>query len=172
MLRHISIFSLLLTLFIGGCSSHSLTTTPNVSLATDANWSVLPLKNYTDTLSAGKRASNIVAGLLSAKGYRIHPWSETVANDSYSIDQTYTLNKELFEKARKEGIRYLVTGGVSEWRYKAGIDGEPAVSIVIQIYDTTKGKLVWSAVGSKSGWSYSTVGETAQALMESMLERI
>jgi len=165
-------FFLLLSLLIGGCSGHNLTTSPAVSLESNASWSVLPLQNYTDTLSAGERASNLLGGLLAAKGYRVQPWIKQNDSDTQDILQKQPLDKSLFEKLRKQNIRYVVTGGVSEWRYKAGIDGEPAVSLVIQIFDTTKETLIWSAVGSKSGWSYTTIGKTAQALMESMLENI
>lgn len=62
-------------------------------------------------------------------------------------------------------------GGVSEWRYKTGIDGEPAVSIQLGFYKTKNAKLKWNAAGSDSDWGNASIGTTAQDLLEEMLRQ-
>ncbi|MFX6409724.1 hypothetical protein ABTG43_19290, partial [Acinetobacter baumannii] len=43
------------------------------------------------------------------------------------------------EWAKAQGARYAVTGTVDEWRYKVGVDGEPAVGIALQIVEVDSG---------------------------------
>lgn len=117
------------------------------------------LNNYTDTPRAGMRASNIIEGILLTKGYIV---------TSHITEKTPTLKKAR-KIAKKDGSKYFMYGGVSEWRYKTGIDGEPAVSIQCTLYKTKKNKKVWSAIGSDSDWGNASIGTTAQDLLEEML---
>jgi hypothetical protein len=67
-------------------------------------------------------------------------------------------------------VIYALTGAVDEWRYKVGIDGEPAVGLTLQIINLTDGdRVVWSAAGSKSGWSREALSAVAQKLIKDML---
>jgi hypothetical protein len=121
--------------------------------------SLFRLNNYTDTPRAGMRASNIIEGILLTKGYIIK---------SHIKDKSVS-----FKKARKiakgDNSKYFMYGGVSEWRYKTGIDGEPAVSVQMSLYKTKNGKLVWSATGSDSDWGNGSIGTTAHDLFEEVL---
>ncbi|MEO1938403.1 MAG: DUF4136 domain-containing protein [Sulfurimonas sp.] len=114
------------------------------------------LQNYTDTPRAGKRAANIVEGVLSAKGYSV-----------FYHSQALSLEKERMI-AKNKNADYFMSGAVSEWRYKTGIDGEPAVSLRIALYDVKNGKLVWSGVGANNDWGKGSIGTTAQSLIEEM----
>ncbi len=69
------------------------------------------------------------------------------------------------------GCGYFMTGGVSEWRYKNGIDGEPVVSLRLTLYNASTGRAVWSATGSAGNWGNDTLGRTAQALIEEMVKK-
>ncbi|SFV58406.1 Extracellular Matrix protein PelC [hydrothermal vent metagenome] len=123
--------------------------------------SVFRLQNFTDTPRAGMRAANIVEGILKSKGYRVI---------SHVNEKKYTL-KKAYKKAKDDDAKYFIYGGVSEWRYKTGIDGEPAVSLQISLYKTKNKKLVWSATGSDSDWGNGSIGTTAQSLMLEMMEQ-
>jgi len=124
----------------------------------DIKVSLFRFNNYTDTPRAGMRASNLVEGILLAKGYNVKSHV-----DSKSVS---------FKKARKiakeDNAKYFMYGGVSEWRYKTGIDGEPAVSLHLKLVNTYNGKIVWSATGSDSSWGNTSVGVLAQELLSSM----
>lgn len=120
---------------------------------------LLSLNNYTDASQAGMRASNIIEGLLLSHGY--------IVKSHISMDK-YELEKAI-ELAKQDGSDYLMHGGVSEWRYKTGIDAEAAISLQCALVDVKTSGVVWSSVGSDSGWASSSIGETAQNLLKSML---
>jgi nucleotide-binding universal stress UspA family protein len=71
--------------------------------------------------------------------------------------------------ARQQGARYALTGTVEEWRYKVGVDGEPAAGVTLQIVDVGSGDMLWSATGGKSGWSREALSAVAQQLIRNLL---
>ncbi len=148
-------------IMITGCSSTVMQTKVKLSnvSAHKENISLFALKNYTDTPQAGMRAANILDGLLLAKGYNIL---------SHIQEGDKSLN-EMREIALKENAKYFISGGVSEWRYKTGIDGEPAVSFKCVLYDTQTTKVMWSATASDSAWGSGSIGTTAQSLLDSAI---
>jgi len=125
----------------------------------DVKVSLFRLNNYTDTPRAGMRASNIIEGILLTKGYVVK---------SHVKDKSISFKKAK-KQAKDDHSKYFLYGGVSEWRYKTGIDGEPAVSIQMSLYKTKNGKLVWSATGSDSDWGNGSIGTTAHDLFEEMM---
>jgi len=161
---------LFVTLFVAGCSSTAMIATnqelPQVyvdvnkthQIKNDIQITLIKLGNYTDTPRAGQRATNIVEGILLAKGYNIRTHMSANAE---SIQDAQAA-------AKQDGSKYFLTGGVSEWRYKTGIDGEPAVSLQLSLYKTQNAKLVWSATGADSDWGTGSIGTTAQNLIEKM----
>ena len=148
------------SLFMSACSDKTLQVTdqqlPNIQKDKQINIVLFALQNYTDTPRAGKRAANIVQGVLSAKGYTV-----------FYDPQALPLEKER-TIAQEKNAEYFMSGAVSEWRYKTGIDGEPAVSFRLALYETKTGKLVWSGVGANNDWGKGSIGTTAQSLIEEM----
>ena len=124
----------------------------------DIKISVFRLNNYTDTPRAGMRAANIIEGILLTKGYKIK---------SHIKDKAVSFKKAK-RIAKQDGSKYFLYGGVSEWRYKTGIDGEPAISVQVSLYKTKNAKMVWSATGSDSDWGNGSIGTTAQNLFQEM----
>lgn len=120
---------------------------------------VYAFKNYTDTPQAGQRAANLMEGLLSAKGY------STVNR----VDDDVRTFSDKKSAAKLSGTQYMLIGGVSEWRYKTGIDGEPAISLQMKLIDVQSNKTVWSATGSDNSWGNASIGTTAQGLFESLI---
>jgi polysaccharide biosynthesis protein PelC len=59
-----------------------------------------------------------------------------------------------------------------EWRYKVGIDGEPAVGLTLKIIDLSNGRVLWSATGAKSGWSREALASVAQSLILNMVNTL
>lgn len=72
--------------------------------------------------------------------------------------------------AREQGVRYALAGTVDEWRYKVGVDGEPAAGITLQIIDVQSGDILWSGAGGKSGWSREALSAVAQKLIRELLQ--
>ncbi len=160
-------FSILIVfmLLLAGCSSVTLTTS-DAKLDKTRVMAVDSFANYTEVPMAGYRAAAMVDAALLNRGYT----SKTIytsPNEEY-LKPNAPLSDRL-DRARKISADYLMSGEVIEWRYKTGIDGEPAVSLVIRVYDVNTGAIVYSATASKSGFGYSSVGVAAQDVITSMI---
>lgn len=152
-------------LLVGSCTTVHVQRPP-LGLDHQASWALLPVVNHTQTPQAGLRAESILETLVRARG---------VANlQKYPTE----LNSEsLFEPAERAAVDrglqwarnleadYALTGTVDEWRYKVGVDGEPAVGISLQLIEMRTGRVLWTAVGSKTGWSREALSAVAQKLL-------
>ena len=72
--------------------------------------------------------------------------------------------------AREQKIRYALAGSVDEWRYKVGVDGEPAAGVTLSILDVATGDTLWSGTGGQSGWSRQALAAVAQKLIRELLQ--
>lgn len=103
-------------------------------------WVVLPFNNHSDTPEAGERAADIAETLFrSQRGVRLVKYRLT--GDDQQLPE---LNQQkIFDAALKWGqqqnYRYGLGGSVQEWRYKSGLDGEPAVGITLNVVDLMTG---------------------------------
>ncbi|MFN3544342.1 MAG: penicillin-binding protein activator LpoB [Thiobacillus sp.] len=157
--------------WLAGCST--VQTMGSEKLVATANWALLPFANHTETPQAGLRAEAIAANLLRGQGVtslRTYP-AGLVAETLLEPADRKLMDKAM-AWAREQGVRYAVSGEVNEWRYKVGIDGEPAVGLTLQVLDLTDGRIVYSAVGGKSGWSREALSAVAQKLMKDMVTGI
>jgi len=149
--------AIVLVLVLSACSSLELSTSmplPDKS----KRITIFALENYTDTPQAGKRASNLIEGVLLSQEFIL-------------VNAVALKTKSLSEKLRiasENGSDYMLTGGVSEWRYKTGIDGEPAISLQCKIIDVESANVVWSKTASSNDWGNASIGTTAQAMMTAM----
>jgi TolB-like protein len=155
-------------LWLAGCAVTDIGRAP--TLTQGGTIAVLPIVNYTETPQAGLRAEAIVESLLKSGGsnpVKRYPASlnpETL----FEPAERESVGKAL-DWARSEKARYALTGAVQEWRYKVGVDGEPAVGISLQLIDVATGEVIWSATGSNSGWSRESLSGTAQKLLRRLL---
>jgi curli biogenesis system outer membrane secretion channel CsgG len=95
-----------------------------------------------------------------------------LSRDSLFEPTERKVTEEAQQWARDQGVRFAVLGSVQEWRYKVGIDGEPAVGMALRVLDLSTGEVVWSASGAKSGWSREALSAVAQAVLADMLNTI
>ncbi len=126
------------------------------------------MANYTETPDAGNSAGSIAANALRAAGVDVRQAPLATANGSASalfsssnradVERTMTW-------ARSQKARYVLSGAVEEWRYKTGVDGEPVVGVTFELTDVDSGKVVWSATGTKSGFSRSSLSTIATRLI-------
>ncbi len=134
---------------------------------------LLPLANHTDVPQAGLRAESITEATLRNRGLRqlqVYPPNlnpETLFEPSERKAQV-----EAEKWAKAQNIRFVVYGAVDEWRYKVGVDGEPAVGLVLQVKDLGTGQVVYSASGGKSGWSREALSAVAQKLIAELVSGI
>jgi len=143
-----------LSIFFIGCSSMQIDSTKFSKIDKNSTITILPFKNLSQSPYAGVKASNIAEGVLRSKGYK--------------VIRGYTINKNDEIKLKDiNNSKYILKGEVNEWRYKTGIDGEPAVNIYVEIEDKN-GSVIYSNVGAKSDWGHKSVGICAQELIEDM----
>lgn len=149
-------------LLLGGCASKEMAVSHTfTNVQEDQNITkifLVPLKNYTDVPMAGLRATNLVEGILRAKGIEVETPSKKVKRS------------KICKRSLENGFRYAMSGGVSEWRYKTGIDGEPAISVQVTLYDCQKDQAAWSGTASSDDYWRASVGTTAQSTIESLLD--
>jgi polysaccharide biosynthesis protein PelC len=135
-----------------------------------AKWALLPIVNHTDVPQAGLRAEAITEGVLRARGVTtLLRYPPALNPEALFEPAERKVQDEARNWARGEGARYAVYGAVDEWRYKVGIDGEPAVGLALTVLDLQSGEVVWSAVGAKSGWSREALSAVAQKLVRQMV---
>lgn len=152
-------FAVLVLFLIVGCA-RVVNQTPTRPMKGEP-YAVLPFENYTETPYAGYRVASILEGVLASKGYNLIPrvWS---IKDREPLEEDI---EKLKESAVKNGARYIVYGSVNEFRYKTGLDGEPAVSITVSVYDAKENRVVKNVAVSGSGWVHESLGTLAQKLL-------
>ena len=144
--------------------------TPETTFDSGAKWVLLPILNRTETPQAGLRAEAITEAVLRTRGIVSLTRYPAALNAETLFEPT---ERKVLEQAltwaRSEQARYAVTGEVDEWRYKVGIDGEPAVGVTLQIIDLKDGRVAYSGSGGRSGWSREALSAVAQKLIKDIL---
>jgi TolB-like protein len=144
---------------------------PRAELDRAARWAVLPLANHTETPGAGQRAAAVVDGVLRARGLAdVQRAPATLGQESLFEPADAQATDKALAWAKSAGVRFAVTGTVTEWRYKVGVDGEPAVGLTLQVVDLTTGRTAWAATGARSGWSREALSAVAQKLVRDLTE--
>jgi polysaccharide biosynthesis protein PelC len=136
----------------------------------NAKWVMLPVLNHTEVPQAGLRAEAITEALLRANGVNdLTRYPPTLNPDTLFEPAERKVMAEAEKWARSQRARYAIYGAVDEWRYKVGIDGEPAVGVALHIMDLQSNAVVWTGVGGKSGWSRESLSGVAQKLIKELL---
>ena len=160
---------LVAVLALAGCATTD-TGGSGPAIERNAKWVMLPVLNHTEVPQAGQRAEAITEGLLRAHGVNDLTRYPAVLNvDTLFEPSERKIMIEAEKWARIQGARYAIYGAVDEWRYKVGIDGEPAVGVALHIMDLQSNEVVWTGVGGKSGWSRESLSGVAQKLIRGLL---
>ncbi len=164
------IFGTLLIFFMfGGCAVIDHSRGP--VLDQHASLVLLPMVNHTETPQAGRRAEAITEALLYSQGIKnLRRYPSNLEDESVLLGSDNKLFESALLWAKEQKVRYAITGTVDEWRYKVGIDGEPAVGVSLRLLDLTTNQVIWSAVGGQAGWSREAVSAVAQKLIKRLLE--
>jgi len=161
----------LMAWLLAACSVHDIP--DGVSFDAGQRWALLPILNYSEEPLAGERAEAMLDTLLRMRGVDKLTHYPTLDNGDFmpELNERKRLEQSL-AWARSQGFRYGLTGIISEWRYKSGLDAEPAVGITLQIVDIVTGQVVWSTSGARSGWGRESLSGNAQKVMRSLVESI
>ncbi len=154
---------------LAACSAIDTGTAP--VLEQQASWVVLPFANHTETPLAGSRAEAIAQALLHAQGVgKVQRYVPDTQQEALFDTGDSKRQQEALAWARQQQARYALTGAVDEWRYKVGVDGEPAAGVTLQILDVASGDILWTGTGGKSGWSREALSAVAQKLIRELLQ--
>lgn len=160
---------LLAALLLAACSTTS-SLKSGQALDPAGKWALLPLANHTDTPQAALAAETLAEHQLRLRGVQqlLH-YPAALTRDTLFEPSERKVIEEARLWAREQGARYGVQGAVEEWRYKVGIDGEPAVGVSLQVIDLENGQVLWSAAAAKSGWSREALSAVANKVMDNLL---
>ncbi len=157
-----------LCLVLAACASMS-TPSPSLRLTAQDKLAVLPFVNATEAPQVQERAQAITVALLQQKGLAHVLVYPQAPSDNPLQAQPAASSAQTLDWARNQGAQYALSGTVTEWRYKTGVDSEPAVGLTLQIADVNSGQVVWSAAGARSGWGYQALAAVGQAQIAALL---
>jgi hypothetical protein len=154
-----------------GCSPQTMSVQRTSTPRPAARWVMLPFSNYSETPQAGERVEAMLDTLLRKQGIaqldRYPPLKEDDAHLIVSERQRY---EESLAWAQQQHFDYGVAGSVGEWRYKSGVEGDPAVGVTVRIVELSTNKVVWSATGTRDDGA--TVSGAALRLLDSMVQSL
>lgn len=156
-------------LALSGCST--VTDVQSVqSFPSNARWVLLPVVNDAQAPQAGEAAEPIAATLLRKRGVTrlVHYPIKLDGNGLPELNDGKRLQRAL-KWAKGAGFQYGLSGVVSEWGYKTGLDGEPAVGLTVNVVDIATGQVLWSASGAHTGWGFDSLSGTAQVLLRKLI---
>ena len=159
---------LLPALWLAACSTLETSTAPQ--LDRNARWALLPSANNTETAQAGARLDALTASLLQARGIKDLQRHPGTATESVLAPADRAAQEAALAWARTQNAKYAVFGSVQEWRYKTGLDGEPAAGLSLTIVDVASGRVLWTGSGAKTGWSREAVAGVAQKLLGRLID--
>ena len=132
--------------------TRSSTNTMSVTLGVADKVALLPVANFTDVPQAGLRVEALLEPALRQLGLRqLVLYPSTLNPETLFEPGERKAQAEAEKWARTQGMRYVVTAAVNEWRYKVGVDGEPAVGLMVQVKDLSNDQVVYSIAGGRTG---------------------
>jgi polysaccharide biosynthesis protein PelC len=171
-MKKIMTLLLLIIVILPGCTTLKQTGSSK-SIPVEKELALLPFINNTETPYAAERAEAITQALLYSSGLQKVTMAPVEAKEDELLpDRGTKRHQKGLEWARKQGINYAVTGTVTEWRYKVGLDGEPVAGMTLQLIELPEWKVIWSGSAGRSGWSRDAVSAVAQQLLESLIEKM
>ncbi|HVJ91667.1 MAG TPA: hypothetical protein VM580_17820 [Labilithrix sp.] len=154
-----------------GCAGPVTSVHRSGQVKVNTRWVLLPMENHSEAPQAGERVEAILETLLRKSGVsQLDRYPSPKEGDA----QLFTSDRQRYDVAfawAGEGkYDYAVTGSVEEWRYKSGLDGEPAIGVSMRVLELPSGKVVWAATGTQTGGSTENASGTALKLLDKLLQ--
>ena len=167
------LFACILVIFMitaGGCQSAQSERT-KVAIDTDSQVVLLPFLNRSETPLAGERAEAIALSVLRSRGLDgLQTYELPIEGTGLPILDDGKRLADAKQDALDRGASHALTGSVEEWRYKSGLDGEPAVGLSLRLVDLESNEVLWSGSAARSGWSRSSLAGTAQKVLQELAD--
>jgi polysaccharide biosynthesis protein PelC len=153
---------------LAGCAGIHHGDSPSMSCGD--KWIVLPFQNYSESPQAGQAAARLVENALRSRGMKeLYFYPSSLEDSLVEFSLSHGQYEKTLDWARWQNGIYGVTGSVTEWRYKGGNEGEPAVGLTISVVDIKTGKTIWSAAGARTGWSSDALSGTGMKLVGKLI---
>jgi len=158
--------------FLASCAVRDVAD-EGMSFNPQQRWVMLPILNYSAEPRAGERAEAILGTLLQMQGVdKLTMYPNKVSGDGLpELNERKRLDQAQ-KWARSQGFTYGFTGTINEWRYKSGLDAEPAVGLTLQLMNIRTGAVIWSSSGARSGWGRESLSGNAQKVLRKLVEAI
>lgn len=136
--------------FCGGCASHYGNEQASGKALSDnaIKLAVLPFQNVSESRDSGLIVSDTLANQLYALGKFAVVTPEMVTK---RLEERETESLWPEEAGRLFGTRYILTGRVTEYTYKAGVGETPVIGVTARLIDTSSGAVLWSATQTWTG---------------------
>lgn len=155
---------------LASCGSTVTTVHRTTSLRSTARWVMLPIANYSEAPQAGERIEALLETLLRRGGIEsIEHYPALKEDDTHLVMSDRQRFEESLAWAKAQHFDYAVSGSVEEWRYKSGLDGEPAVGVSVRIVELGTGRVLWAASGTKTGGGGDNASGTALKLLDALV---
>lgn len=135
---------------------------------------LMPIVNHSTKPYAGQQAEDILFSLWAGEklpGMIQYPKNLSTLKGLPDVD-----DQNRFERAKTwlsgSSSEYYLTGTVEEWRYRPGLDAEPAVGITLNMYRRESGQLVWSSTGSRTGGPRESLSSAGQTVLRELISRL
>ena len=165
------LIALFITSFLfTACSSMQIQKSKTFKPEPQKTIAVVPFYNYTQTPMAGYSAASLAGVILQSHGYNVN--TENLRPDAEAeLEENGKKRSVLTNTLREKGYDYMLSGEVTEWRYKTGIDAEPVAGLTVHLEDLHSGKTLYSAAGSKTSLGSGSLSQTAQKILEEILPK-
>ncbi len=167
-------YILFLTIIISlsGCMTHQHQEN-ETAVSAKSTWLMLPLINYSQTPMAGERGEAILETRLHANGVnKLTIYPTEIPDDGLPLLNERLRYENALTWARQQQAEYAITGTIEEWRYKSGLDGEPAVGLSLKILKLPEEQVIWSGSAARAGWSRESLAATAQVVINELISEI
>ncbi len=163
--------AVLLMLGCGGGTTASYARRGPVKMS--SRWVILPVANNSETPLAGERVEAMLDTVLRKGGVaQLDRYPPAKEDDTHLVTSDRQRYEAAFEWARNAKYDYAVAGSVEEWRYKSGLDGEPAIGLSLRVVEVATGRVLWAGTGTKTGGANENTSATALKLLDMMVQEL
>ena len=162
--RHLSLWFMLALL--AGCSV--IQSQDGEPIPADSQFAVVPLNNLSQTPQAGDQAASILSAILRANGAdQVSLYLPDGQNPL--VYESRQRQREATDEAARDGADFILTGTVDEWRYKSGLDGEPAVGVTLEVRRVQDNTLIWSGTSARTGWGRESLSVAGHKVLQKLV---
>ena len=163
--------TVLVTVVLFACSARQTSVHRSGPVHAKGKWVMLPVQNHSETPQAGERIEAMLETLLRKEGvHQLDKYPAGKEDDTHLLASDRQRYETALEWARGNKYDYAITGSVEEWRYKSGLDGEPAIGLTMRVLELSTGKVLWAATGTQTGSSAENASGTALRLLDSLVD--